>query len=197
MSIIDIPGESEPLDKPVAIMLWITWSISPCYELNNLSLISPYISEIIIISIECYKEEEENYYLYNEEQIKNNPRESYYIKNLKNNNYDFKNAKNILSTTDKYIINKLIKKNKIQNIPDILDLTEYVNNKENNKYKLINFIKHLWEETNSGHYIEYSLDVENKKWYEYDDKDIKEIDDSLINDIKKDAYMLMYQRIIN
>ena len=39
MSIIDIPGESEPLDKPVGIMLWITWSISPCYELNNLSLI--------------------------------------------------------------------------------------------------------------------------------------------------------------
>jgi hypothetical protein len=39
MSIIDIPSESEPLDKPVAIMLRITWSISLCNELNNLSLI--------------------------------------------------------------------------------------------------------------------------------------------------------------
>lgn len=39
MSRMDIPGESEPLDKPIAIMLWITWSISPGYELNNLSLI--------------------------------------------------------------------------------------------------------------------------------------------------------------
>jgi len=39
MSIIYIPGESEPLDKPVAIILRITWSISPCNELNNLSLI--------------------------------------------------------------------------------------------------------------------------------------------------------------
>ena len=34
MSRIYIPGESEPLDKPVAIMLRITWSISPCNELN-------------------------------------------------------------------------------------------------------------------------------------------------------------------
>ena len=31
--------ESEPLDKPVAIMLRITWSISLGYELNNLSLL--------------------------------------------------------------------------------------------------------------------------------------------------------------
>ena len=30
--------ESEPLDKTVATLLQITWSISPGYELNNLSL---------------------------------------------------------------------------------------------------------------------------------------------------------------
>jgi hypothetical protein len=36
---MDIPSESEPLVKPVATLLQITWSISPCNELNNLSLI--------------------------------------------------------------------------------------------------------------------------------------------------------------
>jgi len=30
--------ESEPLDKPVATLLRITWLISPGYEFNNLSL---------------------------------------------------------------------------------------------------------------------------------------------------------------
>jgi hypothetical protein len=30
--------ESEPPDKPVATLLRITWSISPGYEFNNLSL---------------------------------------------------------------------------------------------------------------------------------------------------------------
>ena len=39
MSIIYIPGESEPPDKPFATLLQITWSISPGYELNNSSLI--------------------------------------------------------------------------------------------------------------------------------------------------------------
>ena len=62
----------------------------------------------------------------------------------------------------------------------------------NKNYKLINFIKHIGDSAEVGHYTEYSLNTD-KNWYFFDDDDDPKI--IFKDDYLKQAYILMYQRI--
>ena len=95
----------------------------------------------------------------------------------------------------KYISSKITED--IENIPSEINFEQYLDEKNymngiNKNYKLINFIKHIGDSAEVGHYTEYSLNTD-KNWYFFDDDDDPKI--IFKDDYLKQAYILMYQRI--
>ena len=64
-------------------------------------------------------------------------------------------------------------------------------NSKNANYKLYSIINHLGGSIDSGHYINYSQI--NDKWYNFDDSNINELDESTI--FSKNAYILFYKKL--
>ena len=61
------------------------------------------------------------------------------------------------------------------------------------QYKLIGFIKHYGNEKD-GHNVAYCVNMFNKKWYSYNDTQVKELEGNPITDR---AFLLFYQLMDN
>ena len=83
--------------------------------------------------------------------------------------------------------NNFMQKNDISiNFPFLFEI-------DSNKYELTSIINHYGYCLEHGHYTTFSKNNIDKKWYEYDDKDISSIN---INNINKSyIYMLFYTKI--
>ncbi|CAD8075880.1 unnamed protein product [Paramecium sonneborni] len=100
-------------------------------------------------------------------------------------------------------ITQKIKNNIFVKFPQILNMAQYVTNLKlpNNylnghdtnelKYKLFGIINH-YGELQEGHYNSYIKNLENQKWYCYDDSQVTEI--QLQNIVTEHAYVLCYER---
>jgi len=93
--------------------------------------------------------------------------------------------------------NSLIKSNSILTFPfDDLDLTNYSEGYDNIDcdLKLVCICCHKGG-LNGGHYFAVCKNI-NNKWYKYDDEDVYEYDiDKNKNELFKDGYILIYQKI--
>ena len=106
----------------------------------------------------------------------------------------------LFKTSDILII--LLKKYNIRNkidkfvkYPMILDLSEYNRNygtNKTNKYKLSGFCIHQGS-LNGGHYYAVCNNIFDKKWYEYNDSQVNNIDNELILNYK--PYLFFYRRV--
>ena len=77
----------------------------------------------------------------------------------------------------------------------ILDLSEYNRNygtNKTNKYKLSGFCIHQGS-LNGGHYYAVCNNVFDKKWYEYNDSQVNNIDNELVLNYK--PYLFFYRRV--
>ena len=93
---------------------------------------------------------------------------------------------NILIISLKRFTDDLRKLNNQIKIPEILDLSKYSIPKSNTIYNLKS-VAHHFGNANSGHY--YATCLKNKKWYTYDDLDIKQTD----NPNHDNGYILFYE----
>jgi ubiquitin C-terminal hydrolase len=76
--------------------------------------------------------------------------------------------------------------------PDYMNLNDYCEiEQSNNFYKLINIVNHIGS-SDGGHY--YSFNKFEDQWYEFDDDDIREIEEKDI--FTKNCYMLVYKRFM-
>eukprot|EP01116_Phalansterium_solitarium_P005627 TRINITY_DN1744_c0_g1_i1.p1 TRINITY_DN1744_c0_g1~~TRINITY_DN1744_c0_g1_i1.p1 ORF type:complete len:901 (+),score=200.55 TRINITY_DN1744_c0_g1_i1:82-2784(+) len=58
-------------------------------------------------------------------------------------------------------------------------------------YDLLALINHQGS-TGGGHYIAYAVNEKTGRWYEYDDRSVREVDESVVTDTE--AYVLFYRR---
>ena len=92
----------------------------------------------------------------------------------------------------KRFMNDGSKINKLINFPiNNLNLNKYCigYSKKNNIYDLVSISNHIGN-LNSGHYFAYSKNIEDNKWYEYNDTSVNEINVNSI--VTKNAYCLFY-----
>ena len=78
-----------------------------------------------------------------------------------------------------------------------LNLENFVEHKETGcKYKLIGVITHLGESSMSGHFIAYCKDPISKDWYQFNDANVKPVQD-FQNEVINYAmpYLLFYQKV--
>lgn len=95
------------------------------------------------------------------------------------------------------------KNNKLIKFPindfNIDKYTDYIqvdyNSKNNINYDLCGISKH-YGSYNSGHYTAQCRSIINKKWYNYDDQNVRAIKDDMIEQelVTKEAYILFYSR---
>ena len=83
------------------------------------------------------------------------------------------------------------------NYPPILEIGDYIeSNQTPNKYELIGVITHLGLSGPSGHFIAFSKDPIDEKWYEYNDEKISPANTFKIHN-EGIAYILFYRFIKN
>lgn len=90
-------------------------------------------------------------------------------------------------------IDKLIIKNDFLEEHNDMDIND---EKKEINYELYAIICHLGA-IDSGHYISFCKNIQNKKWYLYDDDDVREIDINILhrNGIMKTVVLLFYRII--
>lgn len=107
------------------------------------------------------------------------------------------NQENDTITKNKHLvyfpINNLIIKNNFLEENNDMDIND---EKKEMNYNLYAIICHLGA-IDSGHYISFCKNIQNNKWYLYDDNDVKEIDINVLhkNNIMKTVVLLFYQLI--
>jgi len=111
------------------------------------------------------------------------------------------NSRTLIFETSDVLIFLLKRFNKEQKIkknikyPEEIDITKYItntnnNNNNNNIYKLFAVNIHNGTDMNYGHYTSYIKNLDNNKWYNYNDEHVSSINDFY----SQDAYILFYNR---
>ena len=81
------------------------------------------------------------------------------------------------------------------NYPRILEIGEYIeSNKTPSNYELIGVITHLGLSGSGGHFIAFSRDPIDEKWYRYNDEIVTEADKFNVYN-EGIAYILIYRKI--
>ena len=77
-----------------------------------------------------------------------------------------------------------IKINDYYEFPTDLDMSKYIQNKENNKYKLKSVVVHMGH-SEGGHYYAYIKEEKSQSWYQFNDTSVTKFD---IMNLKEETY---------
>ena len=124
-----------------------------------------------------------------------------YFCNICNKLVEAKTICKIIGLPNYLILNIDYGKNKINNVKKLIfeheiDLKEYLSFYcgQKTKYKLVAICTHLGSSGQTGHYITFCLNKENKKWYEFNDSNVNICEEEDI--YKGSPYLLLYEIIL-